>query len=313
MKKLLKRILPIAIILAVFALLAWQLAQNGEALRDLPWGERPATLLGAALCGLLVYPLTALGWMLVLRGLGNRWPVPLAASTFLAPNIGKYVPGKVGMVLARIELCRQFGQERALTLSGLVFEHVLHFSSTLPFSAWFFGMIAVESSSQATLVTVGVSLVCLLFIARPRLVRWAVNLLLTRLKKPPLTVSPSTLGLLGVWPVYFLSWVGYGLAGWLFVQALGFDERLGPLVTMAACVVSWQVGFLSFLTPGGLGVREVALAALLAPWLERHECVLLALLLRLVWTVSELLGVLFGVLWLRAASKAPEEAEPAAP
>ena len=60
--------------------------------------------------------------------------------------------------------------------------------------------------------------------------------------------------------------------------------------------MAWAIGFLVFLTPGGLGVREGALALLLAPFLPSPLPAVVALLARLWWTVAELISVAIAAL-----------------
>jgi uncharacterized membrane protein YbhN (UPF0104 family) len=58
-------------------------------------------------------------------------------------------------------------------------------------------------------------------------------------------------------------WGLWGLGLWLLVAGLGLSAPIIPLVTGNA--LAWVAGFLSFIFPGGLGVREYVLARLLDP------------------------------------------------
>ena len=55
----------------------------------------------------------------------------------------------------------------------------------------------------------------------------------------------------------------------------------------SAFVASWLVGYLSFITPGGLGVREGALVILLTGILGPGEAGFLALVSRFLWMLAE--------------------------
>jgi len=65
---------------------------------------------------------------------------------------------------------------------------------------------------------------------------------------------------------------------------------------LTACFAfAWIVGFLSFLTPGGLGIREGLLSLLLSRYMPTPQATLVALLCR-VWMLSAeivLAGVAF--------------------
>ncbi len=60
---------------------------------------------------------------------------------------------------------------------------------------------------------------------------------------------------------------------------------------------AWLVGFLSFLTPGGLGVREGLLGLFLATCMPASQATLVALLCR-VWMLSAEI-VLAGIAFLQ--------------
>jgi uncharacterized membrane protein YbhN (UPF0104 family) len=92
---------------------------------------------------------------------------------------------------------------------------------------------------------------------------------------------PQLAGLLGL---YLLPNVPAGLA----LAVLGWPTGPAAPDAVGAFAFAWAVGFLSFFTPSGLGVREVALAGLLASGLGGAEPALLAIGHRLVLTAAEL-------------------------
>ena len=66
-------------------------------------------------------------------------------------------------------------------------------------------------------------------------------------------------------------------------------------VLTACFALAWVIGFLSFLTPGGLGVREGLLSLLLSSYMPAPQATLIALICR-VWMLSAeivLAGVAF--------------------
>lgn len=69
------------------------------------------------------------------------------------------------------------------------------------------------------------------------------------------------------------------------------------LILTACFAFTWIVGFLSFLTPGGIGIREGLLGLLLANYMPAPQATLVALLCR-VWMLSAemvLAGVAFAL------------------
>jgi hypothetical protein len=80
------------------------------------------------------------------------------------------------------------------------------------------------------------------------------------------------------------------------------------LVMAAATSAAWITGLLAFFSPGGILVREAALAALLAPWLPYPTALALAVLSRLAQLLAELVGLL---LTLRPLPASPTKPTPA--
>jgi len=107
-----------------------------------------------------------------------------------------------------------------------------------------------------------------------------------------------------------------GLSYWATLEAMGIPglDPLGELPRYTASVALAVVGgFLLLVLPGGLGVREAALAKLMVPYLgtllshAQLAAVVSAALLRIVWLVSELVisGILYiGGLWKSDATVA---------
>lgn len=82
-----------------------------------------------------------------------------------------------------------------------------------------------------------------------------------------------------------LMWVLIGLS-FAVLLPYSLDLSLGMVVS-GAFVLSWLVGFLAIFAPGGIGVREVVLIAILLPLLPDFETSVFVLLHRLLWIITE--------------------------
>jgi len=56
----------------------------------------------------------------------------------------------------------------------------------------------------------------------------------------------------------------------------------------AAYMLAWSVGFLTIFAPGGIGTREVAMAAALAPLMDWPQALVIATVSRLISIVADL-------------------------
>jgi uncharacterized membrane protein YbhN (UPF0104 family) len=110
------------------------------------------------------------------------------------------------------------------------------------------------------------------------------------------------------WVSIGFGWVLLGVSLWATLHALpGVEPSWSDLPLLTATVgLAMVAGFLS-LIPGGLGVRDWILMELLAPHFGEGTAIASAIMLRLIWLLSELLisAILYVDVWRarRAASE----------
>jgi uncharacterized membrane protein YbhN (UPF0104 family) len=237
-------------------------------------------------------------WRTLLAGLGSPLPWPAAARVLFVSQLGKYLPGSVWPMLAQMELGRDLDVPR-------------------------------RRSASAFVLLMGFNLVTALLLACALLpwgpagdlpaVRWAFVLapVLLVLMTPPVLnpLLDRALRLAGRDPLeHPLTWrttlqVGaLLLAQWLLLGShlvvLGAD--LGGsapglwLPSVGGFALAWAVGPLLVVAPAGLGFREVTLVAVLAALLTTPHALVVALLSRVLMTITDLVLAGAGVLTGRA-------------
>src|SRR5262249_14658749 len=112
-------------------------------------------------------------------------------------------------------------------------------------------------------VVVGVPL--LLLGLHPQALRWTLNRGLRILKRDHIELGlryPDVLLVTGYWAA---SCVVAGFGFYLLMRAVAPARLPAAAILVAAGVyaLAWDVGFLSFVTPSGIGFREAAMVALL--------------------------------------------------
>ena len=213
-----------------------------------------------------------------------------AFTLFHLANITRYLPGRIWGVVRLLSLSPRFGLSKtavgsSLTLhvgvetalGGLIAMSLL-FSDRMRQTAT--GVL--ETFSGHTLLGVFAVMVCLagfVFLI-PKLARHAKAFLKTL--TPLLKTSRLWVTILAA---HSLLWLCQGLAFFLFVRSFAPVQWADAGVLTACFAFAWIVGFLSFLTPGGLGIREGLLGVLLAHYMPAKEATLVALLCRL-WMLS---------------------------
>lgn len=299
----LKRWLAAAVKLLIVALVVWYVrrtivdawTQLGEYRWQLDFWWLAASG-GLYLLGTLFY---GIFWHRTLRVLGQPVSLSQALRAYYVGQLGKYVPGKAMVVILRAGLVRGQGVDTALAAASVFLETLTMMSVGALLAAaivavWFRGQTLLFWAALAMMVVAGLPTLPPVF---RRLVRWVGP----RRSNPAVADRLVNLGygtMLFGWVLSGLGWVILGLSFWALLRGLGAaaGNPIGQLHLYTASVAMATVaGFVSFV-PGGAVVREAVLTELMAPSLGDVVALVGAILLRLVWLVSEL--VISGILYV---------------
>ena len=109
-------------------------------------------------------------------------------------------------------------------------------------------------------------------------------------------------------------WVATGLGAWALARGLGATAGLDAFLLLGAFALSWLLGVLVPLAPGGLGLREGSLILTLGAAIGAGPATALALALRLVSLAGELVAIAAAELAaLALARRATTETSASAP
>lgn len=210
-------------------------------------------------------------------------------------TMGKYLPGKVWLVLGKVYLAGKEGIPKPLALASAVLEGVLELTASIVF---FLVYMAVRPESTVLsvnlLLILGIALAAGLVMLHPGIFYAAINVVLNRLKKDTIQPAIGYSGMIQLFSYYLLLMLIQGIAFYFFVNAicyLPFSTIFGLSASVAA---AGALGTLSVFTPSGLGVREGVLALLLANYVVSPVAVLISLLARLWVTMGEIVCAIFG-------------------
>jgi glycosyltransferase 2 family protein len=301
-KSILRVCLPILVLLAVVYFLSGNLKKDWEQLASARF-QLHIWLLALAFLGFLLQELSyGIIWRGVLGRLGYHLDLRASLRIYLASEFVRYIPGNVWHVLTRILWVGKYGVPRPVAFASMVVELITKLASAaLIFAAslLFWGNIAALNGLlkgySVILVAVGIaSILGLLVILHPRVLNGLLNVALRTLKRDSVVLTLRYVDILQVTLAWCVSWLIAGSAFYLLILALGVNA---PLATLPVCIgiyaIIWDIGFLSFITPGGLGFRESAAVVLLVPALSLAlaPATVIAILSRLVSTAAELLCV----------------------
>jgi glycosyltransferase 2 family protein len=248
-------------------------------------------------------------WHRALASLGQPAPWPASLRAYFFGHLGKYVPGKALAVILRVAAVRKWVASIGIAIVCSLLE-TLTMMAVGAFLAAALSVVilklepAVAGLAAATAVAVG--LPTLPPVAR-RLARLgasrfkpsnAVNADTNGVESPVTAASIRDDNFMGInwrllsvgWAAASVCWLLLGLSLWATLRAIGID-RLDPFTDLpllvAAVAFAVVAGFASML-PGGLVVRDALLMQLLTPSCGAGNALVAAVLMRLVWLVSEL-------------------------
>jgi uncharacterized membrane protein YbhN (UPF0104 family) len=85
-----------------------------------------------------------------------------------------------------------------------------------------------------------------------------------------------------------LGWLFYGAHAWFLISDFADKGAHTFALALGGYALAWAVGFLIIFFPGGIGPREVALIAVLAPVMPSASALVVALASRVVMTIGDL-------------------------
>ncbi len=284
----------------IFFFLFRELWVNWRALQRYSWKLNPSLAVGSFF--LLTFSLFLLPWGLarVLVLLGHPLPYRRVCKILFSSLLAKYLPGGWWAFVGRAHFYSREGFNLSQASLAVLIETILVVTSgILVFSAFSqVPSVLLGDFQKALLILLGA--ICLALL-HPYFLNPLLSLFGRILKKPVTLMEYPYYKMVYPFVIFSLFWVGMGGSFWLLCRSL-VDIDLAQLPRMlSAFSLSWIIGFFSFLTPGGLGVREGALTLLLQPSFPLYAAAALSLLSRVWWICGEVLAWILSVGWERWA------------
>src|SRR5262245_47760600 len=291
----LETVLAIAIVVGVVVYFA-NVLQKMPAVQFSP---RVELLVPAGVFYLLAHLCWATFWVRLLHYEGVWVSGGIGLRTYYISQFGKYIPGKIWVPAMRIGMLRPFGGHPAPVVVTAVYETLTSMAAGALLGVLFLptlGVLPPEISGRTTALFA----VAALPIGLGLLNKFAARIAKKK-RGPDARPLPA--------PSIFLLAQGllHGACGYcLLALSLGLTIRaLVPnppewsaetyAAELAAVSLSYVAGFVIVVAPGGLGVREFVLVAVLTPRFEPDlglatatgMAVVVALVVRLTWTIAE--------------------------
>ncbi|KPK71334.1 hypothetical protein AMJ71_06525 [candidate division TA06 bacterium SM1_40] len=286
-----RRIAQVLLVSAAVIYIVQRIIADASKLLEFDWRLKLGSLavsyllLFAAFSG---YPVV---WWLLLRGMGERLPLGKAFRIWYVSNLGRYVPGKIWQIVGRVELAKDLGVARSTSAASVVYETGLIITSGIIV----FGVATVASRDATPFSSVWPIFLVLPFgivLAHPRVLSAVTNVVLRKVRKPEITLDVGLRWAASVLALYGILWIIQGAGFFFLVRSLtAVSFRWLPQL-VGVFAAAWIAGFLSFITPGGLGVREGVMTFLLSLYLPPSISAVVSILSRIWITVGEVVCAL---------------------
>lgn len=257
--------------------------------------------LGALACMLMT-------WRALLADLGSPLaPRPAARVLFLG-QLGKYVPGSVWPLVAQMELAREHHVPRWRSLTANALWMFFNLTGALVAAAVTLPLVSASSAGKFW-PALAIAPLLIVFL-HPAVLNRMLDRLLPLARQPPPEQPLSLSGTARAFGWALAVWALLGLQAWLLVGGVGAKGPSVPVVAVGAFALASAVGFLVVIAPAGVGPREAALVAALAPVLPAGDALVVALVSRVVMTVADLVWAGVAVLLARHRPPLREEVTP---
>lgn len=315
------RLQPVFLLLAILFIAAL-LRSQWATLRSYEWRLDPAWLTLSALFMLASWVVEVYIWYLLIYLLGSHLPYGAAMRMWFLTALVRYIPGNVWQPLSLTLYCQQRQVRPEITLASIVLYQVIVLLAVAPIAAFYFqvtgnwGVFTTLVGGSAEWLIWAALLPVLIFLARPGWLLVILNWLLRKIGRFAIEARLTSSYLSLLLAIAVIDWLLWGASFATVTLALGHFTQLPlPLFLfhlIAVYPVANAIGFLSVITPSGLGVREGAFYLLLAPVVGGGLITVAALAMRLWNIIGEVIMALlsFAIERRRPLQLKPAPTEP---
>ncbi|MBU8921840.1 MAG: flippase-like domain-containing protein [Bacteroidales bacterium] len=250
-------------------------------------------------------------WSFLASTLGLRAGITEGGRGYFLSLLGRYVPGKIGLALVRIETYRKHPPEKVVLATGL--ELLCAVSAALLLALAGSVDPPVPLPSLYRWASMAGILILAVILSPPVLTR-AASLLMRVTGRKTSAKLPSYRLIMAFTGLYVIPGLLHGLGLFVLLDSMSGVGAGSYLAITGAYYAASLGGLIAIFAPGGLGVREGLLFLILPLIVPSEDAVLAALLIRLVTLASELtLAGLFSILYKKKHRQENKRRSPDSP
>ncbi len=283
MKKLLQRIF--LILVAIFVVRYFY--RNFDDIKDLDLSISPLPFIVSIVCFSIYKVAEASLWHYITVINHCAIGYKKAVKTYLFSILGKYIPGKVFMLLARIPVYREEGVSADKVTVCFLLENgctVLGAALLFLVSIFFFPVEELSQYKWTAILLIAVFFVCI----HPKILNFFLGLLEKITKKKIMHIPMTYPQILKVVLLFFTNWLVHGFAFYMLVCSIYPLPFSQCLYVAGLYGLSCIIGILAIFSPSGIGVREGILVLGLQVLMDTNYCMIISIVARLWSEIIEL-------------------------
>jgi len=252
------------------------------------------TALALLALGMATFLLNHLAWHTITHRLGIQIPYRDSLRVWGFSLLGRYIPGKVMLIVARTYAYRQHGQPAVWVGYAVILEHLFALASAIV--VLLVSLTQLDRAELEPLRWLGwIGLLPLALVLSPRLMNWGIGLLARRLgaeERRDLSTGDFLLFL----GINLCGWIVLGVGNYVLIWRIGAIGWTYFLYVTGAHALAGIAGVLSLFAPSGIGVRDGLMFFFLSRIMPAFQASLASVGLRLWLTGCELLVI--GLAWI---------------
>lgn len=280
-----RRLASALILIISLSFLGYKTYTSWDAFKTYDWQIQYQYLIPSFLLFLFQLVIITWGWQSIMNSLVQPLPFREHLKIYSYTNLMRRIPaGMIWLLAGRMYAYK--GQSVSARTSALAsfLEIVLVILTGLPLAALAGSGLGLLSP-QAGITFAAIALVLELTLIHPTVLGKLFHLVRHETLPAVLTWRNTLLWAL----IYNLIWLISGVGLFLIIRMF-IDIPVAALpVTIGVWVLSSLIAYLTLLSPSGLGVKELSLAFLLGMYLPDPLPLLIALAMRLIWTVYDII------------------------
>ena len=265
-------------------------------LKELNW----TLLFLGVVCFFIFYFIRTFTWKYILKVQGYDRPLKKVAFLWEISELKRFVPGNIWSFLGRTSLFKELGIPVKTILKSLLFEIEFILLGSLVISILSIPFIFQDSmlTKQYSFIIAIVEIFLILLIVFSKTIRAKPFSIIKRILP---SFSPKTNFFILLTSCLYMFF--FGLGTYFVVSSVTYLSKTPAIELTGFFVFSFLVGYLSLITPMGLGVREGVMTLGLAKLLPLTIASFCSIFARIVLISSELCFLLFSYCWEKTKDK----------